>query len=293
MITFKIVAEEKECRSLWEKFSEKQILWDVWDFRFCFHTNDFNFHFIVGTSNGQEIGILPLVYYKPDKYYTYFGDEFPEQNKFFLNDKKNIGIFLKNCPANTKIFYIDSKEAGYYPFEPSDKRYFIDLEKHTNSFEAFLKSFNKKHRKNLTYDLKKLRERNYNIEKNKIEDFELLVSLNKGRFGQESTFHDVNFAESMKVFVQNALRMGLLDLLAIKIDGKKEAVGLGVIYNRIYYVSALGRNIAIKNLGKLLVAEQIKSAISHKCSEVNFLSTESSWKELWNFDSEQMYMFKS
>ena len=293
MIEFNTITKEKECRELWEKFSEKKILWDLWDFRFCFHTKDFAFNFIVGRENGHDIGILPLVYYNPNRSYTYFGDEFPEQNKFLIKDKKNVKLFLENCPANTKIDYIDSKEAEHYQLKLGDKRYFLDLEKHANSFETFLKSFNKKHRKNLTYDLKKLKEKGYILEKNHIEDFEQLIHLNKGRFGHESTFHDVEFAESMKVFTQTALRMGLLDLLTIKIDGNKEAVGLGVIYNRVYYVLALGRNAAIKNLGKLLVVEQIKSAISHQCSEINFLSTESAWKELWNFDSEQMYKFET
>jgi len=83
----------------------------------------------------------------------------------------------------------------------------------------------------------------------------------------------------------------MLEILSIKINNKSEAVGMGVIYNKCYYVLGVGRNIEIKNLGKLLIAEQIKSAISHKCKEVDFLSTESNWKELWNLDFEQMYEY--
>jgi len=47
----------------------------------------------------------------------------------------------------------------------------------------------------------------------------------------------------------------------------------------------------IKNLGKLLIAEQIKSAINYNCNKIDFMSTESGWKKLWNLDSEQMYEF--
>ena len=84
----------------------------------------------------------------------------------------------------------------------------------------------------------------------------------------------------------------MVDVISIKIGNNTEAVGLGVFYNNVYYVLGIGRNVEIKNLGKLLITEQIKSAIGLKCNEVDFLSTESGWKELWNLGSEQMYEFE-
>ena len=68
-------------------------------------------------------------------------------------------------------------------------------------------------------------------------------------------------------------------------------MGFGAFYNKCYYVLGVGRNPKIKNLGKLLIAEQMKNAILHKCDEIDFLSTESNWKNLWNLESEQMYQF--
>ena len=89
MLRFKTVTDERECRELWEKFSPKQVLWDFWDFRFCFHGKNFNFNFILGLEGESEIGLLPLVFDKNCSTYTYFGDTFPEQNKFLLQDNKN------------------------------------------------------------------------------------------------------------------------------------------------------------------------------------------------------------
>ena len=43
MLTFKTVTGLVECKKLWEKFSTKKILWDLWDFRYCFHNSKFNF----------------------------------------------------------------------------------------------------------------------------------------------------------------------------------------------------------------------------------------------------------
>ena len=84
MLKFKIIKEAGKCRELWDKFSPKKILWDLWDFRHCFHNEDFEFYFIVGIEDNHEMGLMPLVYNKKDKAYTYFGEDFPEQNKFFL-----------------------------------------------------------------------------------------------------------------------------------------------------------------------------------------------------------------
>lgn len=292
MIKFKIVTDEKECKELWEKFSPNEILWDLWDFRFCFHKNNFGFNFILGIDGKEQIGLLPLVFDGDCEVYTSFGDTFPEQNKFFLKDKNNIKLFLENCPEDTQIYYIDSKEAKYYDFKYGDKRYFLDLERYGNSFENYLKSFTKKHRKNLNYDLKKLMEKGCITEKNKISDFKRLVELNKEKFGKDSDYNENEFTESIKQLIDTANDKNILDMISVKIDGSTEAVGLGVFYNKVYYVLGSGRNVEVKNLGKLLIAEQIKSAIGHKCSKVDFLSTESGWKELWNLDYEQMYEFE-
>ena len=292
MLKFKTISGEKECRELWEYFSPKQLLWDLWDFRFCFHADNFRFNFIAGFDGKNKMGLLPLVFDNNEKYYTYFGEEFPEQNRFLLKDKKDIGVFLEQCPRGTSIIYISSEEAKYYKFEPDGKRYFLNLAKYGNSFENYLKSFTKKHRKNLNYDLKKLKDTGYALEHNNLKDFERLVDLNKLKFGTESNYSSESFLSGMSKLIDCALRMKALDMISIRIGSKAEAVGLGVFYNNVYYVLGSGRNAEIKNIGKLMVAEQIKSAIANKCSEVDFLSTEANWKELWNLDSEQMYKFE-
>lgn len=192
-----------------------------------------------------------------------------------------------------QIYYIDAEEAKYYGFKVGDKRYFLDLKKYGNSFENYIKSFTKKHRKNLNYDLRKLKEKGYVIECNKIKDFDKLVDLNKQIFGKYSDYNEEDFIKSMKQLTNIANKKNILDLLSLKINNRTEAVGLGVYYNNIYYVLGTGRNPKIKNLGKLLITEQIKSAISHNCSKLDFMSTEANWKELWNLDSEQMYEFEN
>jgi hypothetical protein len=293
MLKFKIIEDEKECRELWEQFSGKKILWDLWDFRFCFHKKNSEFNFILGFDGKEKEGIIPLVYDNDYNTYTYFGDTFPEKNKFFLKNKNNLRLYLKNFPKPTQVYYIDSEEARHCDFKLGDKRYFLNLEKYGDDFENYIGSFTKKHRKNLRYDLNKLKEKNYIIEKNDIKDFDRLVELNKERFGKDSDYNDKNFVSSIKQLMDIANRKNVLDMVSIKINSNTEAISLGAFFNGIYYVLGVGRNPGIKNLGKLLITEQIKNAISHNCNEVDFMSTEANWKELWNLDSEQMYEFEN
>src|SRR3989338_6121132 len=226
MMEFEVVSTQKECRELWEKFSSKGILWDLWDYRICFHDENFRFNFILGIEDNSNVGLLPLVYDRKECYYTYFGGEFPEQNKFFLNDKAILPQFLERCPKGTEILYIDSEESSYYDFQPVEKRYFLNLKKHGSSFDRFIGSFTKKHRKNIRYDLKKLQERNYKILHNAMHAYETFVELSKKRFGKESNYHDENFAISMGKLVSTAEKMKLLDIISVEIGKVMEAVGL-------------------------------------------------------------------
>jgi len=292
MLKFITVTDEKRCKDLWETFNSKEILWDLWDFRFCFHKKNFSFNFILGLDGKNKVGLLPLVFDKNCDTYTYFGDTFPEQNKFFLRDKRNIKLFLENCPEDTQIYYIDSEEAKYYNFKQGDKRYFLNLKKYGNSFENYIKSFKKKHRKNFNYDLRKLRETGYSIEHNRIKDFYKLVEFNKIVFGKDSDYNEGDFVSSIKQLMGIANKKNILDMISIEVDKNTEAIGLSIFFNNVYYVLCIGRNPEIKNLGKLLITEQIKNAIVHNCNKIDFMSTESNWKELWNLDSERMYEFE-
>ena len=44
-----------------------------------------------------------------------------------------------------------------------------------------------------------------------------------------------------------------------------------------------------RNVGKLLVLEQIKRADSEHCREIDFLVGDTGWKEFWNLDKEPVF----
>ncbi len=288
---FKIIKDIKKCEEVWKKFSLNSTLWDLWEVNYCFYNPKlFDLYFIVGT-NGKE-GVLPLWFDKEQDIYGFFGGEFPEKRTFFVKDKKHIQSFIDEMPEHTNLMYIDPNEIKYIEhegLEPCDTRFFIDLKKFDFDLDNYFKTFNKKHRKNLRYDLRQLEKLDYEIKFGNKKDFEKLIEFNVKRFGKESDFNDLDFVNSMKKLINFLDEKKMLYVISVIINGKIEGVEIAALYNDIYYVFNAGSNREIKNLGKLLIMEHIKNAIKLKVPIVDFLSGESGWKKLWNCEEELLY----
>ncbi len=289
---FETVKDIKTCEQLWNSFSPDKKLFDLWEYRFCFFNKNYMPYFIVGYENKEMIGILPLWHEKKDETYSFFGGEFPEENSFFVKDKSKIKDFLEFTPEDSFIFYILESEKQYFDFEECSKTYFLDMRKYNNELGAYISSFDKKHRKNLKYDLKQLEKLNYEINFNKLEDFNRMVELNIKKFGEESNYNDKNFVDSIKKMIEIAYSQKKLNMISIKINEKTEAVEFAIIHDNIYNVLGGGRNIEIDNIGKLMVVEHIKSALKNNTPILNFCTSSERWKKNWHFDYEMLYKFE-
>lgn len=288
---FKTYNEVEECRKLWNLLSPKKRLFDVWDYRSCFYDEKDSIpHFIVGYENEEIAGVLPLVFAKSKNQYNYFGGWFPERNSFFLKDKAKIPEFLEKCPNNTFIEGIEPNEGIYYKFLDDEYTYFLDLEKYDSSFEKYFGSFEKKRQKNFNSELRKVPQ--HRIYCNKIEDFGRLVDLNVSQYGEDSKFNDESIKNGMHKMVNLALKRGILDMTSLEINGRIEAVDVGIFYNEWYYAVIGGaNNQKIPNLGKLITIIDIKNAIAKKARFVDFAATSGHWKEMWNLDREMLLKF--
>ncbi|MBU0615732.1 MAG: GNAT family N-acetyltransferase [Nanoarchaeota archaeon] len=281
----KVVKDIKECELLWNKFSPKLSLFDLWDYRFCFYAAyKFEPYFIT-----DDNGLLPLWYETPEKYYTFFGGNFPETNKFFIKDKSKIKDFLKACPKETSLFYLDKSEAEFIKLEKADPKFYLDMSKFNNDIEKYIGSFDKKHRKNLRYDLRHLEELGLSFRHNQIEDMQLLGKLNMSRFGKESDYSETEMLASMQELANTAAKQGKMNLISCVINANVESVELGVVHNNVYTVLSCGRNPNIKNLGKRMILQHIKDALDKKISIIDFMSYESGWKKLWHLEEEPMF----
>ena len=89
-----------------------------------------------------------------------------------------------------------------------------------------------------------------------------------------------------------ASHMGVLDMASLEINGRTEAVDIGIFYGGWYHAVIGGaNNQKIPGLGKLMTMLDIKNAIGKGASFVDFAATSGHWKEMWNFDSEMLLKF--
>ena len=287
----KIYKNINECHKLWEKFSPTKSLFDVWDFRQCFYNKEDNKpYFITGRERGKIVGVVPLCFIESKNQYAYFGGWFPERNSFFVRDKTKLGQLLEQCPYNTCIEGIDPAESNFYNLLEDEHTYFIDLLKYDNDFDKYFGSFSKKRQKNFKRELKNIPP--YKVHHNRLKDFKRLVQLNIMHYDKDSVFHNDTIKNGLHRMMKLANRNKLLEMISVEINGKTEAVDIGVLFGKWYHViTGSSNNNKIPNLGKLITVLSIKNAISKKARYVDFFASSGYWKDMWSFEKEMLLKF--
>ncbi|MDP3765346.1 MAG: GNAT family N-acetyltransferase [Nanoarchaeota archaeon] len=288
---FRICQDIDEGCTLWNKFSPNKRLFDIWDYRLCFYdSSDNEPYFIVGYENGEAIALVPLCFIKSKNQYTYFGGWFPERNSFFLKDKTKLAQLLERCPENTFIEGIDHVEGKYYDFLEDEYTYYLDLSKYGNDFERYFSSFDKKKQKNFNRDLRNMPK--YQIYHNRLQDFDRLVELNVKQYEEDSKFNNKTIKKGIYKMINLANKGNILEMMSLEINGKTEAVDIGIVHEEWYYAIIGGaNNQKIPNLGKLMTILDIKNAIARRARFVDFFATSGYWKNTWHFDKEMLLKF--
>ncbi|MBU1111313.1 MAG: GNAT family N-acetyltransferase [archaeon] len=296
-----IVEDIQECELLWKKFSPQKSLWELWDIVISFYDQSIYVPYFLVLLNDKkkQEGLLPLWLDKTNDKYYFFSATYPENRKFWF-DLKYFPLFFEKIPEPTRLFDINAEVAEkitekfpeYKEYVSlGENHYFIDLEK-LNSIELFLKNFSKKHRKNFLNDIEKLENLNFQIVWEELEHFDDFVKFNVQRFGEDSDFNDPQFVKEMISFLNVLKKMEILFACTILIDGKVEGVEFAAFHEKVYYILNGGCNRNIKNVGKFIIFQHIKNALSLKAKKVDLLSGDTGWKELWNCDKEPYYDFR-
>lgn len=294
----KIVSDEKECKRLWNKFTPNKTIWDKWEVTQCFREEGlYKFHFIVLLEHGKEKGLVPIWIDKElDK--TFFVGDINTENISFWADPALFEEILKLIPKpalfydfnNEYVNEVISKNARCKKyFKHEDNRYYIDLEKYKGDVNNYLKTFSKKHRKNLLYDLRQLEKLDYKIIWEKMQYYDDFVKLSQKRFGKGSDFSKKDTIEQTRIFLNYLAKNDMLHVSTIIIDRKIAAVGIGAFYNGIYYLINESFDTEIRNLGKLINMTHIRKAAELKARQIDFMASDTGWKELWNLDKDPYY----
>jgi hypothetical protein len=299
---FKIIENLEEGLEIYRKFNREECLWNLESVNMSQYDESYNKpYFIVLLEKGKEVGVVPLVYDSTENKYYYFCGFHPE-NRLFLFDLKYFKEVYDILPDRTKLIDFNNLQTEelirLFPdcekyFEEKDKHYFLDLVKLEFSFDKYLETFNSKHRKNLRYDLKKVKENNFKIVWEKLENFDYVVKFNKERFGVDSDYDDVDFVLKTKSLLKVLSEICEINTLTVK-NENDEIIGIEIaaIYDNVYYVLNGGYNRDYKNLGKMIMSSHIINSMDRKCDKIDFLVGDSGWKELWNLESEHYYTLK-
>jgi len=295
---FIIETDIKKCEKLWNKYSTHSLIWEEWGVVFSLFSKSKEKPYFIH----NDKGLLPLWYDTEEKTYYFFGGSYPEDKTFWF-DINYFDDFMSAFNGEIKLFYINKKVAheiiDNFPkykdnFHNDENHYFLNSKKLDHSIENYLKMYNKKHRKNFLNDMKKFESMTVEIRQSEMEYFNIFTKYNADKFGDESDFAEEEFSKIIKKFFTYLSGKKMLTAVVIKNEEKKViAIEYGTLFKDVYYVINGGYDHKIKNLGKYLMFEQIKYAMSTKASIIDFLSgSPGCWKELWKFECEPYYDFR-
>jgi len=282
MISFQIVKDLNLCRQLWEKYSPNLYLSQLWDYRLCFHQGyQSQPYFIVAYENSNPVGFIPLEFYPTNNVYQIFGGgDWNEKLDLYLGQKisdHDLYQMIKLIPPNQKIIFLSADSRFIKPFEPT---YFIDINQ-VPEFETFLSNMDKKHRKNLRLEIKKIEQSKIDIKFGETNIVDNIVKFNQERFGKESSFSSLGFDTTFKLLLTQESRKNNIKTISVYINNQIEAAAICALYKDTFTYLQGGSNPQLNNLGKYLNYQVIKMAYGLKPTIIDLLSDDCGWKIHW------------
>ncbi len=276
-LTFKVVTDVNEAKTLWEQFSPHEKIDDEWDFRYTWiEPLDIPLHFIVGYDGDKAVGMLPLQYnenkgigqklFKMDKpFYEIFGGADTDDNKVMLlpGYEDHATEFLEQMPRPTILYSLAE------PYTVNG----VESEHHTDRFEAdltgltslddYINSFSGKVRKNIKSELKvRFGDAKVEVRDGTREDLHYLWDLSISRFGEDSSF---NMEHRREIFTTLFDRYEI-DYFLVLIDDVVRAVSYNLVFNNTYTSINMGYDYSVPGLGKFVIRTCLPRAIDKGCT---------------------------
>lgn len=302
-LSLKVHSDPEQCYRLWNKFTSKKTLFDLWDFRYAWQKAfGYKMYFYTLYEGRRVLGTLPLWYNEKEKRYEFLGGYWMEQNSFFVEDEKLIDLLLTVAPAPISLFSIDEfdKMRDLHLSEmfrtDCDLKYTKNIENY-KSMESLLRLYTKKHRYNIRADYHRIMRLNPNIEMIESKDVSYMAdvtTLNRNRFNgvikEPSVYDDEKETDAFNNTVRNA---GLYNckFVRVSIDGRLAASDLIIDHNGTYYQMTGGNDVMRYNgIGTFMVYIELEDAINNGYKLVDCLQEDHTWKHRY-FDSRPVWEF--
>lgn len=290
---FRVIADLSSAETAWKTLSPNKTIDDNWQFRFTFYKYlQYDLHFIAGYRGEELIGLLPLQkndltglqppYALSEPFLEFFGGDDTDDNDILLKPgyEQHKKDFLAQVNQPAVLAPLASTFASQEGAALYENKYALPLEGFS-SYEDYLSAlWGKSSRKKIRQQIRGLyKSHKITVHENQYEDLAILFALNIKRFGEKSSF---SLPYRQDIF-RDLIHQFQVEMLTIELDGKKEAVSYGIVYNNAYIGMNAGVNNDIDDLGKLLVLLQIERAIKCGCSVYDGGKGSGSWKEEFKF----------
>jgi hypothetical protein len=297
----KIVTDLDECRVLWNSLGLVRNLTDFWEFRLCFHRHFGNQpHFLVLEDGRGILGMLPLAHLAREDVFVFFpgetwqGKTWLERTPIYCREPEVLSELLCLCPPRTYLRYMEVDDTALFSeLETDEVGYLLYPPDLDFSLDEYYKRFNWKKLKAITKEIDSIFIPGSSWSLNRLEDYQILVQMNKSRFGPNSYFHDPRFTESFRDVVGWLQQRGWLRMVSLEICGQIAAVDLGAVFDRDYVVFLGGTRADFKGVAKVMNMHHIRFALEQELSKVDFLCGDFYWKKLWHLNPQPLYKFIS
>lgn len=302
-LTLKVHSDSEQCYRLWNKFSPRKTLFDLWDYRYAWQkAYGYKMFFYTLYEGRRALGTLPLWYNEKDQRYEWLGGYWMEGNNFFVEDEKLIDLLLTVAPTPLTLMSIEKgsefdllHSSDHFKSE-EDPKFTKHLE-NIHSMDSYMRFLTKKHRYNMKSDYNRIMRQNPQIEMISDDDvyhMNEIIELNKKRFDGVhkgmSVFVDLREEEAFRQTIRNS---GLFTCkyIKVRIDGHLAASDLILEYNDIYYQMTGANDVMnYSGIGIFMVYLEMQDAIQNNFKTVDCLQEDHTWKHRY-FDSREMFEF--
>lgn len=298
-LTLTVHSKMEDCFLLWDKFSKKQSLFDLWDFRYSwwqgYRYTPFFYTVYEGT---RPLAMMPLWFDTKDQRYEWFGSDWMEDNEFFVADRSFIPVLINLIPKSfhlNALEFIDDNLLSKLDFIPDADKFIKDISKFSN-IDDYLLSINKKHRYNLKKDYQAIMDYNPKIEivsDNLVSEFKNLVDMQLNRFDddEESDLVVEKRVKTYEAILKNT-NSYKAQFIKVSVQSHLAAIDLVVTYKDTYYTMKGANDLRrFPGVGNFMVYLEFKQAIEKGFKLFDCLQIDYGWKHKY-YDSKKLYIIE-
>ncbi len=303
-LKLKVHTDIEQCYRLWEMFTPKRTIFDLWEFRYAWYEAfRYELSFYTVYEGKKALGILPLWYNEKIKKYEWFGGYWMESQNFFVTDEKFIDVLIALIPNPVQLQSLEQFDGidklqifGTLNKDPDPK--FTKSLRGISSIDELLATYKKKERQHMRADYNRIMAYDPRVTESDGTDFAVfdeMIRMNHTRWNGKnrglSTFFDVREQQAFRYFIRSNGNYSS-KYIKTKIQNRTASIDLIFTYKDIYYQFCGSNDVGRFNgIGNFMVYMELEDAIRKGFKMVDCLQEDHSWKHQF-FDLQELYFFE-